>query len=333
MKAIIPVAGEGTRLRPHTFTRPKCLLEVGGQAILDHILDALEPVGVREAVLIVGYKGDAVRRHLEQNPRPSMRCVCVEQPQPLGLGHAVLQAAPHIDDQPLLIIYGDTLFETDIAAAINLGVSALGTIEIEKPDAFGVVFLNEQGVVTKLVEKPPGLPRGEIIVGVNIIRESRQLMEALRTRFEHGRTGAKGEYQLTDAFQDLVEAGVTMRTFPVYGWYDCGNRAALLASNRYLLEKDAHRATLPETCVGIFPYRVAPSAVVARSVIGPNVTIGEHAVVADAVLRDTIVHAHARVSGVCLDSSIVGRGATVQGGSLVADVGDNTVLNTRGAAS
>lgn len=328
MKAVIPVAGEGTRLRPHTYAWPKCLIHVGGKPIVDHILELIEPVGITEAILIVGYKGERVREHLEREYKGGVHCTCVEQAQPLGLGHAILQAAPHVGDTPMLIIYGDTLFEADLASAVRLGVSAIGTKEIAHPDAFGVVFSDAHGRIERVVEKPKGLERGQIIVGVNIIRESALLFSHLERRRVNGLVGAKGEYQVTDAFQDMISEGVEFRTFPVHAWYDCGNRDALLATNRHVLEAKGKGLASPvaEETVLIPPVRIAPGARVRRSVLGPNVTVGEGAEIEHAVLMDTIVNPKATVKRAVLRRSIVGHAAVVEGPVQRVDVGDSATL-------
>src|SRR5438093_1082376 len=233
--AIIPAAGVGTRLRPHTHTQPKVLLHVAGKPMLGHILDELPALGVQKIVLIVGYMGERVVEYVRA-AYPALEVETVEQPERLGLGHAVSLAAPHVDDQPLLIILGDTLFEADLPAVIRGGTSSIGVQSVDDPRRFGIVELDRDGRIRRMVEKPEHPASNLAITGVYYFRRGGPLFAALR-ELQEKNVRTRGEFQLTDAMQLLVSRGETITTFPIQGWYDCGKTETLLETNRVLLDK------------------------------------------------------------------------------------------------
>ena len=153
MRAVIPVAGMGTRMRPHTYSKPKVLLNVAGKPIIGHILDKIKEQKIKDVTIIRGYKGEEVEKYVNK-AYPEMNFDFVEQEEMLGLGHAILMGEPTFNSEPLLIILGDTIFDVDLEKATNTEVSSLGVKKVEDPRRFGVVFKNEQGFITKLVEKP-----------------------------------------------------------------------------------------------------------------------------------------------------------------------------------
>jgi glucose-1-phosphate thymidylyltransferase len=224
--AIIPVAGVGTRLRPHTHTLPKVLLPVAGKPILAHILDDLTRLGIRRAVLIVGYMGELVREYVATH-HAGLQVSYVEQPERLGLGHAVSLAEPFTDNGPLLIILGDTIFETDLAPVLAGTVDSIGVKAVPDPRRFGIVEVGPDGHVTRLVEKPEQPTSNLAITGIYYFAEGAPLFTALRDLQSEG-VRTKGEFQLTDAMQRLVSQGRVLTTFPVDGWYDCGKTETLL---------------------------------------------------------------------------------------------------------
>jgi len=319
--AIIPAAGTGTRLRPHTHTLPKVLLNVAGKPMLAYILDELPALGIQSVVLIVGYLGDKVREWVAAS-YPQLDVHYVEQPERLGLGHAVSLAEPHAAGRPILIILGDTIFEADLKGVLARGENAIGVKEVEDPRRFGIVETDAEGRVTRMVEKPEHPTSKLAITGIYWFTDGSPLFAALRELQEKG-VRTRGEFQLTDGMQLLVERGATIRTFPIGGWYDCGKLETLLETNRVLLDR-ANPAPRRAGAIIHPPVSLADDAIVEDAVIGPHVTIAAGAQVRHAVIRDSIINQNATVEDVLLEASVVGDSAVVQGGFRRVSVGDSS---------
>jgi glucose-1-phosphate thymidylyltransferase len=320
--AIIPAAGIGTRLRPHTHTRPKALLPVAGKPMLGHILDHLEAVGIRRVVLIVGYFGDRVVEYVKRS-HPRIESTFVDQPEQLGLGHAVSLAAAHITGGPILIVLGDTIVEADLATMISGGVSRIAVKAVPDPRRFGIVETDDGVRVTRLVEKPEQPTSNLAIVGVYYFVDAAPLFAALaELRARDVRT--RGELQLTDAMELLVERGAAIETFPIEGWHDCGKPETLLETNRVLLDRrgGAHQGTNGATV--IHPVAIAPDAVLERCVVGPHVSVGAGARIADALVRDAIIGERAVVERTMIEGSVIGEEAIVRGSFRRLNVGDGS---------
>ena len=220
MWAVIPVAGSGTRLRPHTYTSPKPLFSVAGQPIIGHILDQLVSLGIRQIILVVGNMGEHIVEHVQQRG-DFAAVVSVEQKEPLGIGHAISLVRSVVHDDPILVVYGDTIFQADLHPVVNsVEEGILGIKQVDDPHHFGVV-VEENGRVTRLVEKPEGFVSDRAIVGVNFLRDSGWLFKCLDKLIAEDRR-TWGEFQLTDALQLMVEQGAHLTTFPVEEWFDCG---------------------------------------------------------------------------------------------------------------
>ena len=323
MKAIIPVAGVGTRLRPHTYTLPKVLLNVAGKPILGHILDALQQHNIDEATIIVGYMGDLVEDYVRRNY--SMNVTFIYQEERLGLGHSIWIAREHItDNEPLLIILGDTIFDVDLSLATNSRFSTLGVKSVEDPRRFGVVEL-EKGFISRLIEKPENPTTNLALVGLYFINNPTLLVDSLQTLIDNN-IRTRDEYQLTDALQMMIDKGEKFTTFPVEGWYDCGKPETLLSTNRYLLDGKSTYKT-PEGVVIIPPAFVAENAIIERSVIGPYTTVASGATVIDSVVRDSIISDGATVTASTLEQSIIGNNAIVKGKFSRLNVGDSSEID------
>ena len=324
--AVVPVAGVGTRLRPHTHTLPKVLLHVAGKPILAHILDDLVRLRVREVVLIVGYMGELVRDYVDLHYR-HLEVRYVEQEDRLGLGHAVSLAEPYADDRPLLIILGDTIFEADLERVLAAGSSSIGVKPVEDPRRFGIVERDASGRVTRMVEKPEHPSSNLAITGIYFFSHGGPLFEALR-ELQRRNLRTKGEFQLTDAMQMLVSNGADIGTFPVEGWYDCGKTETLLETNRILLDKRAPSTTIPGSVIH-GPVLVAPGAAIQNCVLGPHVSVAAGARIKNAVLRNTIVNENATIEDILLEGSVVGENAIVTGGFRRVNVGDSSEVHIR----
>ncbi len=321
MRAIIPVAGVGSRLRPHTYTVPKVLLNVAGKPIIGHILDKLIENGFDEATVVVGYLGEKVKEYILKNY--SINVDFVEQEERLGLAHAIYLSRHTISRDPVLIILGDTIFEVDLKKLTASEHSVLGVREVEDPRRFGVAETAD-GFVSRLVEKPENPTSNLAIVGIYSITRPQVLVDCLKELLKKD-IRTKGEYQLTDALQMMIERGEKMKTFTIEGWYDCGKPETLLATNRHLLE------LLPPSNVsdGIVikqPVFISPRATVRNAVIGPHATVADGAVVENAIIRNSIVSEGAKVRDALLENSIVGSNAVVQGSYSRINVGDSSEL-------
>lgn len=324
MRAIIPVAGIGTRLRPHTFTTPKVLLNVAGKPILAHIMDSLLKIGITKSTIITGYMGDSVIDFVNKR-YPEMDVEFVHQEETLGLGHAIWTAKDTFGNEPLIIILGDTIFDVDLQFIFASEENSIGVKFVEDPRRFGVVLLNDDKKIEKLIEKPQEPISNLAIVGIYYIKNSKLLEESLSELIDKD-IRTKNEYQLTDALQLMLDKGECFSTFSVDGWYDCGKPETLLATNQFLLNKVPSKEKL-EGSVIIQPSFISKDAKVVNSVIGPYASIADEAVVEDSIIKNSIISYGAHVSNSLLDESIIGNDAYVNGTFQKLNVGDSSSID------
>ena len=321
MRAIIPVAGVGSRLRPHTYTVPKVLLNVAGKPIIGHIMDKIIENGFDEATIVVGYLGEKIKDYIHSTY--PIRVDFVEQEERLGLGHAIYLSRNTISRDPILIILGDTIFDVNLRAMMTGPDSVIGVKEVDDPRRFGVAEVAD-GYITRLVEKPQEPKSNLAVVGLYYITRPQVLVESLK---EIIRTDVrtKGEFQLTDALQLMLQKGEKMRTFAIEGWYDCGKPETLLSTNRHLLEVGP--TTPPPPGVVIHPpVYLSPKAVVKNAVLGPHTTIAHGAVVENSIIRNSIISEDAEVRDALLEDSIVGNSAKIRGSYKRINIGDSSEL-------
>lgn len=319
MNAIIPVAGQGKRLRPHTHTQPKPLMNVAGKPILAYILDDLRDLGVQEITFVVGHLAEKVEQFVRE--RYPFRAHFVYQDEPMGNGHAVYLAREHLSE-PTFIVFGDTIVRADLRRAAGLPHSAIGVSRVSDPRAFGVVELDGDGFVRHLWEKPEVPPSDLTVVGVYMVQRAAPFRAALERLVNEQRL-VKGEYWLADALQLMVEGGERLETFPVDSWYDCGTPEALLHANHALLEAAPPPPSVPGSIV-VAPSFISETAVVEGSVIGPYVTVADGAQITNAVIRESIINAGARAESVLLEHSIIGENAAVTGRRGRINIGDSS---------
>jgi glucose-1-phosphate thymidylyltransferase len=329
MKALIPVAGAGTRLRPHTYTQPKPLIPVAGKPIIAFIIDQLREAGIEEFVFVIGYLGEKIRSFVEQR-YPDLDVQFVQQDQRLGLGHAILlsRSAFNPEDE-VFIVLGDTIFDADIRNMINNPVSSIGLKKVDDPRKFGVAELNEKGRVTSLVEKPR-IPKSNMaIVGLYKIRELSALMDALQYNFDNN-IRTVDEFQLTDGLMRLVEQGIEIQGVEIGNWFDCGRKDILLETNAMLLRRQNAEQQLnyqfPNTII-IPPVSIGHNCVIQNSIIGPNVTVGDDASIKRSIIKDSIIGNYATIEEVVLDRSVVGSDAAIKGLVQSLNIGDNTEID------
>ncbi len=323
MRAVIPVAGIGTRLKPHTFTTPKVLLNVGGKPMLGHILDKLLEEGVHKATFVIGHLGDQIKDYVIRE-YPSIKADFIEQKKMEGLGHAIYTAIPTFDDKEIFIILGDTVFDVNLKDVFKNKQSALGVKKVDDPSRFGVAVL-ENGYIKKLVEKPTTLVSNLALVGLYYIANSDALIKSLNNLVQKD-IRTKGELQLTDALQMMLDDGEKIKTFDVNGWYDCGKPETLLSTNKFLLDKKSLTKKFNNVVVNL-PVYIADDAKIENSVIGPYATVDKGCVIKESVIKNSIVGSNSQVSKAMLSGSIIGSNTIVKGAFKKLNIGDSTEID------
>jgi glucose-1-phosphate thymidylyltransferase len=323
MRAIIPVAGIGTRLKPHTYSTPKVLLNVGGKPIIAHILDKLLEEGINKSTFVIGHLGDKIEEYIEKN-YPSMKSSFIEQEKMEGLGHAIYTAIPTFDDEEIFIILGDTIFDVDLKNVFKNKISSLGVKEVEDPRRFGVAVL-KNGFIEKLVEKPQTPVSNLALVGLYYVSHKKALINCLNELVEKD-IRTKGELQLTDALQIMIEKGEKVTTFPVEGWYDCGKPETLLSTNQFLLNKKSFFKRRDSVVINQ-PVFIAEDAEIMNSVIGPYTTIASGCRIKECIIKNSIIDSNSQVEKALLDNSIIGSNAFVRGTYKRLNSGDSSEVD------
>jgi glucose-1-phosphate thymidylyltransferase len=327
MKVVMPLAGKGVRLRPHTHLTPKPLLKVGDKPVLSYILDDLRDLGVRETVCITGHLKERIEDFMAVE-YPDFRTVYVEQTTQRGTADAIALAEPHVAED-LLIIFVDTLFDADLSLVNRLGDDVAGVIwakEVEDYQRFGVIVTDENGFMTRIVEKPREPVSRLANIGLYYIRDWRLLFEGVRHVLASA-PGAGGEYVLTDAFQYMIDHGAKLMVAPVEGWYDAGTTDTLLETNQHVLGTTRARAPAPAPGVTVHaPVHVAEGVTLEDAEIGPHVTLAAGVTVRGSRLRNSIVGEGATIEGSTLHDSLIGKNVRVEGVHGRVDLGDDSVV-------
>jgi len=320
--AIVPVAGVGTRLRPHTHTYPKVLLTVGDKPIIGHILDDLQKAGIRKVYMIIGYMGDKITEYVKAN-YPKLKVTYIVQSEAKGLGHAIWLAKDYVEG-PALIMLGDTILSADIKKFLKPGTNALAVKEVEDPRRFGVVE-SKGGYIRKVVEKPQHPKTNMAIVGIYSFNNSSVLFGSLDKLIASGRK-TKGEIQLTDALEIMIKSGVKIKPITIEGWYDCGKPETLLLTNRYILKKKKMFAKRKGVVI-IEPVYIAKSAKIKNAIIGPNVSVGENVEISWSMISDSIIGRDSSISNMNLNESLIGSGIVLKDHIKRINIGDNSEIN------
>jgi glucose-1-phosphate thymidylyltransferase len=324
MKLVIPVAGLGTRLQPHTFSIPKPLMHVAGKPILGHILDMFKPSDFEEIIFIIGHMGDKIQSYVVS--QYSFKTRFIMQSEACGLGHAIYEASPFFGNSSVLIILGDTILDFDAHKFIRSKHSVLGVKYIDSNvRRFGVAFLGKNGQVKRLIEKPD-LESGLALVGIYLIHNGKLLSETLGKMISQKRYSTK-EYQLTEALEKMVEKGYGFSTISIDGWFDCGGQKALLATNRFLLPRFAQVPDrIRKKNIIMEPVNIHKSCEVSHSVIGPYVSIAEGAQVTKCLISNSIIENNANVSDCLLEDSLIGSNAILKGNKINLNIGNSSVV-------
>ncbi len=325
MKAILPVAGKGTRLRPHTHTKAKSLVRVAGKTVLEHIVERLQAVEVEEYIFITDENGQQIEDFMEKK-FPELRCSYYIQQERLGPAHAVALAGPSVkpgDD--LLVVFNDTIFVTDLAAIEGLCSSADGLIyskEVEDYQRFGVNVLSGDYIVD-MVEKPEQPISRLAQVGLYYLKDGAGFINAIEETIAAGET-VKGEYYLPSVFMRMIAAGSKFKAPEIDAWLDCGKPETLLETNRYLLKGRHHIHGDVKNCVLIEPVHVEAGAVITNSIIGPNVSVAAGSEIESSVISDSIINADNKVSHLILNHSLLGDAVSLIGSPRRMNIGDHS---------
>jgi len=328
MKAIIPVAGAGTKLRPHTYTQPKALIPLAGKTILSIIVDQLRESGINEFIFIVGYLGDKIKDYIQEK-YPGLHAHFVNQNERQGIGHAIQLTRNIVNGDEIFIVLGDTICEYNVSELLNRPHSVLGIKRVDDPRDFGVAEIGEDSFISRVVEKPQ-IPKSNMaLVGIYLIKESDQLFNCLENNIRN-HVRSRGEFSITDALECMIEHGVKFEPFKVQNWFDCGKKETLLESNATLLKKFGGVISQEhsfENTIVLPPVSIAPGCDIKNSIIGPNVTIGEKTSINYSIVKDSIIGAFADLYDIVLTHSLIGSDTEVKGESRSLNIGDNTEID------
>jgi glucose-1-phosphate thymidylyltransferase len=328
MKAIIPVAGAGTKLRPHTYTQPKALIPLAGKTVLSFIVDQLRQGGVSEFIFIVGYLGEKIEDYMKLK-YPELKTHFVIQQDRQGVGHAIKLTRGLVNGDEVFVVLGDTIAEFEIKEVMESGYSMLGVRKVDDPRDFGVAEIDEEGMINHVVEKPQMPKSNYALVGLYKIKESAMLFDCLETNIRKG-LRTHGEYSITDALDCMIKSGAQFKSFKVENWFDCGKMETLLESNATLLKKYGGNTAKEhgfENTVIIPPVSVGTGCDIKNSIIGPDVTIGENSTIEYSIIKNSIIGSYSNLFDIVLDNSLIGSDTGIVGESRSLNIGDNTEID------
>jgi len=332
MNIIIPMAGKGSRLRPHTLTTPKPLVPVAGKPIVEWLagdLIALCPEKIDTIGFIIGDFGPEVEVNLiAVAERLGAKGKIFYQEEALGTAHAIY-CAKELLEGPTIIAFADTLFKTDYK--INPDDEGVIFVQrVEDPSAFGVVKLAEEGYITDFIEKPKTFVSDMAIIGIYYFRDGHKL----RTQIQHlidNKITTSGEYQLTDAMETLKRGGARYIPGEVVEWLDCGNKNATVNTNQRMLEiklgqGQVHESVKTENSVLIQPCFIDEDVVIWNSVVGPHVSVGQGSIILNSVISNSIIQKNSHIQSVITDNSMIGNHVKYDGRSKDLSIGDYTCI-------
>jgi glucose-1-phosphate thymidylyltransferase len=331
MKIILPVAGKGTRLRPHTHTKAKSLVSVAGKTVLEHIVSRLVPLGAEEYIFITDDNGGQIEAFMKVK-FPDLRCWYTVQKERLGPAHAVALASPRLmEGDDVLVVFNDTIFVADLTRLSALCADCDGLIyskEVEDYQRFGVNVLREDFIVD-MVEKPETPVSRLAQVGLYYLKDGVRFMHYLKETIAAGET-VKGEYFLPTVFMRMVRDGMRFRAPEIDAWLDCGKPETLLETNRYLLKGRHHAHGEIVDSVLIEPVHISEGAEVRNSILGPNVSVAAGTVIEESIIRDSIINADSEVRNMVLQSTILGDAVRLVSAPRRMNIGDHSLIEMEG---
>jgi glucose-1-phosphate thymidylyltransferase len=331
MKIILPVAGKGTRLRPHTHTKAKSLVSVAGKTVLEHIISRLAPLQAREYIFITDENGQQIEDFMRIK-FPALTCSYVVQKERLGPAHAVGLAAPRIEEgDDVLVVFNDTIFVADLERIAELCADCDGLIyskEVEDYQRFGVNVLAGDYIVD-MVEKPSTPVSRLAQVGLYYLKDGAAFMRYLAATIEAGET-VKGEYYLPSVFMRMIRDGLSLRAPEIDAWLDCGKPETLLETNRYLLRGRHHIHGQVTNSVLIEPVHIGEGAQVRNSILGPDVSVATGTVIEQSIISDSIINVNCEVRQIILQATILGDAVRLVGGPRKMNIGDHSLIEMEG---
>jgi glucose-1-phosphate thymidylyltransferase len=325
------VAGKGTRLRPHTHTKAKSLVHVAGKTVLEHIISRLLPLNAEELIFIIDENGGQIQEFM-QKKFSGLSCSYITQQERKGPAHAVWLAAPRINaDDDLLIVFNDTIFDTDLTRIHQLCRDCDGLIyskEVEDYQRFGVNVVTD-GLITTMVEKPDTPVSKLAQVGLYYLKDAPRFMAYLSATIEAGEL-VKGEYYLPAVFMRMIADGCRLKAPEIDAWLDCGKPETILATNSYLLKGRHHIHGQAENCVFIEPVHLEKGVVVRDSILGPNVSVAKGSVIERSIIRNSIINSDSSVSNILLTDTILGDSVQLIGSPRKMNIGDHSLIEMQG---
>ena len=335
MKIIIPMAGKGKRMRPHTLTVPKPLIKVGGKPIIQRLVEDITKVcgeKVDEIAFIIGVDfgkevEDSLIKIAEEQGAKGTICY---QEKALGTAHAIMCAKDSITGKTV-VAFADTLFKADFVMDTNQE-GVIWVQGIEDPSQFGVVKLNAAGVITDFVEKPTTFVSNLAIIGIYYFKDGHNLKKELQYLLDNNIT-EKGEFQLTNALENMKQKGISFTPGKVTEWLDCGNKNATVYTNQRVLEFDKNKPSLKGKNISsldsliIEPCFIGDNVSLINSIVGPHASIGQGTIITNAIIKNCIIQANVKINNSIIENSMIGEGAEIKGKSLDVSLSDYTTLN------
>lgn len=335
MRCIIPAAGRGTRLRPHTHTKPKALLSLGNKPIISHILDSVIETKIQDIIIIVGYEKNQLIDYVMANYGEVCNFTFIEQKNRKGLGHAIYTAGRFLDGEPVLIALGDSLYENSFSQMLeeyNKFPDLIGTLTVKivpNPQQYGVVITEkDSNLVHQLIEKPQTPISSKAITGIYIIRDSGILKDALDELISSDQTGTRGELQLTDALQIMVNKGNKLGIIDSGKWFDCGKKEDLLSAHEFVLNKtgDSTISSDLDNSIIIPPVAIQSDCYISNSIIGPHVSIDKRCVIERGIISSSIIGTDSKIKNASIHESVIGDKVELVGGLSDLNIGDHSKI-------
>jgi glucose-1-phosphate thymidylyltransferase len=330
MKVVIPAAGAGKRLFPHTHTKPKPMVYIAGKPIIGHILDRMIDLQPEEIILVVGYHKEQIISYVDRYYKDIFKISYIDQQERLGLGHSVYVTKENAIGSEIMIALGDMIFKSGYLEFYKFHSDngqcsgSIGVREVEEPKKYGIVELEPISSCIRRLEEKPEEPSSNLgIAGVYFIKDTPLLFEVLDWMIQN-EIKNRGEYQLTDALQEMIQRGSKFKTFEVSSWYDCGHAKSLLETNQVLLN-EKNPGSVPREVydsVIIQPVEIGENVKIINSVIGPYTSIAEDTLITNSIISNSVIGSRTTISNLNLESSIVGDDANLVGKHNSLNIGD-----------